>query len=128
MRQGLPAGVEIVPTYDRSGLIERAVRNLGHKLVEEFLVVALVCGLFLWHLRSALVAIISLPLGVLTAFLVMRWQGINANIMSLGGHRHRRRRDGGRGGRDDRERASPDRGLAGCRIPAANCAARRAGR
>ncbi|WP_297471646.1 efflux RND transporter permease subunit, partial [Acidithiobacillus sp.] len=62
-----------------------AVENLNHKLIEEFIVVAAVCGLFLWHLRSALVAIISLPLGVLTAFILMRYQGINANIMSLGG-------------------------------------------
>jgi Cu(I)/Ag(I) efflux system membrane protein CusA/SilA len=77
--------VEIVPTYDRSQLIERAVDNLTHKLIEEFIVVALVCALFLWHLRSALVAIIALPLGVLAAFIVMRYQGINANIMSLGG-------------------------------------------
>jgi len=85
LQKSLPAGVEIVTTYDRSALIERAVENLSHKLLEEFLVVALVCGVFLWHLRSALVAIIALPLGVLLAFLVMRWQGINANIMSLGG-------------------------------------------
>ncbi|HLD65059.1 MAG TPA: CusA/CzcA family heavy metal efflux RND transporter, partial [Pseudomonas sp.] len=79
------AGVEIVTTYDRSKLIDRAVDNLSHKLLEEFLVVALVCGLFLWHLRSALVAIISLPVGILIAFIVMGHQGINANIMSLGG-------------------------------------------
>ncbi|WP_445398290.1 efflux RND transporter permease subunit [Zobellella sp. An-6] len=81
----LPAGVEIVPTYDRSGLIERAIDNLGHKLLEEFLVVAVVCALFLFHLRSALVAIVSLPIGILAAFIVMHWQGVNANIMSLGG-------------------------------------------
>ncbi|HEJ6050117.1 TPA: efflux RND transporter permease subunit [Pseudomonas aeruginosa] len=85
LQGSLPPGVEIVTTYDRSALIERAIRNLTTKLGEEFLVVALVCALFLWHLRSALVAIISLPLGVMTAFLVMRYQGINANIMSLGG-------------------------------------------
>jgi Cu(I)/Ag(I) efflux system membrane protein CusA/SilA len=85
LQGSLPRGVEIVTTYDRSALIERAIRNLTTKLGEEFLVVALVCVLFLWHLRSALVAIISLPLGVMTAFLVMRYQGINANIMSLGG-------------------------------------------
>ena len=83
--KSLPPGVEIVTTYDRSQLIDRAVENLNHKLIEEFIVVAAVCGLFLWHLRSALVAIISLPLGVLTAFILMRYQGINANIMSLGG-------------------------------------------
>ncbi|MBI1361759.1 MAG: CusA/CzcA family heavy metal efflux RND transporter [Alphaproteobacteria bacterium] len=81
----LPAGVEIVPTYDRSQLIDRAVSNLTHKLIEEFIVVALVCALFLFHLRSALVAIVTLPLGVATAFLVMRAQGVEANIMSLGG-------------------------------------------
>lgn len=81
----LPQGVEIVPTYDRSGLIERAVQNLGVKLLEEFLVVALVCFAFLFHLRSSFVAIVSLPLGILAAFVVMRWQGVNANIMSLGG-------------------------------------------
>ena len=83
--QSLPQGVEVVTTYDRSALIERAIRHLSEKLVEEFLVVALVCALFLWHLRSALVSIVALPLGILVAFLVMRWQGINANIMSLGG-------------------------------------------
>ena len=83
--KSLPAGVEVVTTYDRSQLIDRAVENLRHKLIEEFIVVALVCGLFLWHLRSALVAVISLPLGVLAAFILMRHQGINANIMSLGG-------------------------------------------
>ncbi|NEV61411.1 efflux RND transporter permease subunit [Thiorhodococcus minor] len=85
LAQGLPEGVEIVPTYDRSALILRAVDNLKEKLVEEFVVVALVCLLFLFHLRSAFVAIVSLPLGILAAFIVMRYQGINANIMSLGG-------------------------------------------
>ena len=85
LKASLPPGVEIVTTYDRSKLIDRAVENLTHKLIEEFIVVALVCGLFLWHLRSSLVAIVSLPLGVLVAFIVMRHQGINANIMSLGG-------------------------------------------
>jgi Cu(I)/Ag(I) efflux system membrane protein CusA/SilA len=82
---GLPRGVEIVPVYDRSNLIKRAVATLRDRLVEEFVVVALVCVLFLWHLRSSLVAIITLPLGVLAAFVVMHYQGINANIMSLGG-------------------------------------------
>jgi Cu(I)/Ag(I) efflux system membrane protein CusA/SilA len=85
LQRSLPKGVEIVTTYDRSALIQRAVKNLAQKLVEEFAIVALVCMLFLWHLRSALVAIISLPLGVLAAFVVMQQQGINANIMSLGG-------------------------------------------
>jgi Cu(I)/Ag(I) efflux system membrane protein CusA/SilA len=85
LQTSLPQGVEIVTTYDRSALIERAIHNLSFKLLEEFIVVALVCVLFLWHLRSAAVAIIALPLGVMIAFLVMRWQGINANIMSLGG-------------------------------------------
>jgi Cu(I)/Ag(I) efflux system membrane protein CusA/SilA len=85
LKPGLPPGVEIVPTYDRSSLIHRAVDNLEHKLVEEFVVVALVCALFLFHVRSALVAIVSLPLGILAAYLVMYYQGVNANIMSLGG-------------------------------------------
>jgi Cu(I)/Ag(I) efflux system membrane protein CusA/SilA len=85
LQASLPKGVEIVPVYDRSGLIERAVRNLGFKLLEEFLVVALVCFVFLFHLRSAFVAIVSLPLGILASFIVMRYQGVNANIMSLGG-------------------------------------------
>jgi Cu(I)/Ag(I) efflux system membrane protein CusA/SilA len=85
LQGSLPKGVEIVPVYDRSGLIERAVENLGHKLLEEFLVVAVVCFVFLFHLRSAFVAIVSLPLGILAAFIVMRYQGVNANIMSLGG-------------------------------------------
>jgi copper/silver efflux system protein len=85
LKRSLPDGVEIVPTYDRSQLIGRAVDNLTEKLIEEFIVVAVVCALFLWHLRSALVAIISLPLGVLAALIVMRYQGVSANIMSLGG-------------------------------------------
>ena len=85
LKAGLPEGVEIVPVYDRGALIERAVANLKEKLVEEFIVVSIVCVLFLLHARSALVAILSLPVGILIAFLVMRWQGINANIMSLGG-------------------------------------------
>ncbi|PPE72760.1 CusA/CzcA family heavy metal efflux RND transporter [Solimonas fluminis] len=85
LKASLPQGVEVVETYDRSALIDRAVENLSHKLLEEFLVVALVCALFLWHLRSALVAIITLPIGILAAFIVMHAQGINANIMSLGG-------------------------------------------
>ncbi|WOC77769.1 efflux RND transporter permease subunit [Stutzerimonas frequens] len=85
LKSSLPEGVEIVTTYDRSELIDRAVENLSFKLLEEFVVVALVCGVFLWHLRSSLVAIVSLPIGVLIAFVVMRYQGINANIMSLGG-------------------------------------------
>lgn len=85
LQRALPAGVEIVPVYDRSNLIEHAIENLTHKLIEEFVVVALVCVLFLFHFRSALVAIISLPLGILGAFIIMYYQGINANIMSLGG-------------------------------------------
>src|SRR6266576_3144722 len=85
LKSSLPAGVEIVTTYDRSSLIKRAVDNLKGKLVEEFIVVALVCMVFLFHLRSAFVAIVSLPLGVLIAFIVMSYQGVNANIMSLGG-------------------------------------------
>ena len=85
LQASLPRGVEIVPTYDRSSLIERAVKNLGFKLLEEFLVVAVVCFIFLFHLRSAFVAIVSLPIGILAAFIVMHYQGVNANIMSLGG-------------------------------------------
>ncbi len=85
LKPGLPDGVEIIPVYDRSALIERAVRNLWEKLSEELLMVALVCMLFLYHVRSALVAIISLPVGILVAFIVMYFQGLNANIMSLGG-------------------------------------------
>ena len=85
LRASLPEGVEIVTTYDRSGVIERAIKNLQKKLTEEFIVVILVCGAFLLHLRSSLVIVLFLPLGVLAAFVVMRMQGVNANIMSLGG-------------------------------------------
>jgi Cu(I)/Ag(I) efflux system membrane protein CusA/SilA len=85
LARGLPEGVEIVPTYDRSGLIHRAVETLNGKLLEEFIVVAVVCAVFLFHLRSALVIILSLPVGILVAFIVMERMGINANIMSLGG-------------------------------------------
>ena len=85
LKKSLPPGVEVVTTYDRSQLIERAVDNLKDKLIEEFIIVGLVCAVFLFHLRSAFVAILSLPLGVLTAFIVMRYQGVNANLMSLGG-------------------------------------------
>jgi Cu(I)/Ag(I) efflux system membrane protein CusA/SilA len=85
LKPGLPPGVEIIPTYDRSSLIKRAVKNLEKKLIEEFIVVAVVCVLFLFHFRSAFVAIVSLPLGILAAFTVMYYQGVNANIMSLGG-------------------------------------------
>ena len=85
LKSSLPAGVEIVPVYDRSKLINRAVTNLEHKLIEEFVVVAVVCLVFLFHIRSALVAIVSLPLGILIAYIVMYYQGVNANIMSLGG-------------------------------------------
>lgn len=85
LKSGLPDGVEVVTVYDRSALIERAIDNLWHKLLEEFIVVALVCIAFLFHVRSSLVAIISLPVGILTAFIIMHLQGLNANIMSLGG-------------------------------------------
>jgi Cu(I)/Ag(I) efflux system membrane protein CusA/SilA len=85
LQRSLPDGVEIVTTYDRSDLIERAVETLQGKLIEEFLVVALVCAVFLFHLRSSAVVILSLPVGILAAFIVMKMQGINANIMSLGG-------------------------------------------
>ena len=85
LKRSLPQGVEIIPTYDRSTLIEGAVGNLKEKLVEEFIVVALVCAIFLFHLRSALVAIVTLPVGILVSFIIMHYQGVNANIMSLGG-------------------------------------------
>src|SRR3989344_7326803 len=85
LKKSLPEGVEIVPTYDRAGVIQRAVRNLTVTLIEEFAIVALVCLAFLFLLRSSLVAIVMLPIGILGAFIVMHSQGINANIMSLGG-------------------------------------------
>ncbi len=85
LRNSLPEGVEIVPTYDRSAVIENAVSNLTGTLVEEFIVVAIVCLVFLFHLRSSLVVIVTLPIGILVSFIVMKHQGINANIMSLGG-------------------------------------------
>jgi copper/silver efflux system protein len=85
LQQGLPKGVQIIPTYDRSELIHKSVATLRDRLIEEFIVVTLVCALFLFHLRSAFVAIVSLPLGILAAFTVMNWQEVNANIMSLGG-------------------------------------------
>jgi len=85
LQASLPKGVEVVTTYDRSKLISASVANLRDKLIEEFIVVAIVCAVFLFHIRSALVAVVSLPLGVLAAFIVMRYQGVNANIMSLGG-------------------------------------------
>ena len=85
LQNSLPDGVEVVTVYDRSELIGRAVNNLWSKLAEELLIVALVCAAFLFHLRSSLVAVISLPMGILVSFIIMYWQGINANIMSLGG-------------------------------------------
>ncbi|MBA7847028.1 efflux RND transporter permease subunit [Klebsiella sp. RHBSTW-00484] len=85
VKKSLPAGVEIVPVYDRSQLIKNSVETLTHKLIEEFIVVAVVCSLFLFHFRSALVAMITLPLGILGAFIVMHYQGVSANMMSLGG-------------------------------------------
>lgn len=85
LEKSLPDGVEIVPTYDRSTLIGHAVDNLWHKLAEEFIVVGIVCALFLFHIRSSLVIALSLPVGILSAFIIMHWQGVNANIMSLGG-------------------------------------------
>ncbi|MEE2710557.1 MAG: CusA/CzcA family heavy metal efflux RND transporter [Gemmatimonadota bacterium] len=85
LKAGLPEGVEIIQAYNRAGLIERAIDNLTEKLFEEMLIVALICVLFLLHVRSAFVAIVTLPLGILISFIVMAYQGINANIMSLGG-------------------------------------------
>ncbi len=85
LKPGLPEGVELVETYNRSQLIQRAVDNLNSKLIEEFIVVALICAMFLFHFSSSLVVVISLPIGILSAFIVMQAQGLNANIMSLGG-------------------------------------------
>ena len=85
LKRGLPAGVEIIETYNRASLIERAAGTLKQRLIEEIIIVTLVCALFLFHLRSALVVVLSLPVGILVAFVVMRQMGINANIMSLGG-------------------------------------------
>ncbi len=85
LKSGLPEGVEIVTVYDRSALIERAVDNLSEKLIEEIAIVAIICIVFLVHVRSALVAILTLPLGVMVSIIIMYFQGINANIMSLGG-------------------------------------------
>ena len=85
LKKSLPEGVEVVETYDRSALIGRAVATLKQRLVEEFILVALVCAAFLFHLRSSLVVVFTLPVGILVAFIVMHFQGINANIMSLGG-------------------------------------------
>ena len=85
LKAGLPEGVNIVPVYDRSTLIDKSVETLSNKLMEELLVVGAVCALFLFHLRSSVVALISLPIGILAAFIVMKLQGLNANIMSLGG-------------------------------------------
>ncbi len=85
LRAGLPDGVEIIETYNRAGLIKRSVETLGIRLLEEFIVVVLVCAVFLFHMRSSLVIILSLPVGILVAFSIMAWQGITANIMSLGG-------------------------------------------
>ncbi len=85
LKQGLPEGVEVVTVYDRSDLIDRAIANLSETLVEELIIVALVCLAFLFHLRSSLVAVISLPLGIVIALLILKAQGLNANIMSLGG-------------------------------------------
>lgn len=85
LKTGLPEGVEIVSVYDRGDLIERAVASLNVSLAQEIVIVSLVVIAFLLHVRSALVAIITLPLGILMAFIIMRWQGLNANIMSLGG-------------------------------------------
>jgi Cu(I)/Ag(I) efflux system membrane protein CusA/SilA len=85
LSRSLPAGVEIIETYDRSALINRSVETLSHKLIEEFIIVVLVCAVFLFHFRSSLVIILSLPVGILIAFIVMHSIGVNANIMSLGG-------------------------------------------
>lgn len=85
LRPNLPEGVELITTYNRAGVIERAIENLEKKLTEEFIVVVLVCAVFLLHIRSSLVIVLSLPLGIFAAFIIMKFQGVNANIMSLGG-------------------------------------------
>ncbi len=85
LKKALPEDVKLIETYDRSNLIQRAINTLSEKLIQEFIVVALVCMLFLFHFRSSLIVLISLPVGILVAFIIMYWQGINANIMSLGG-------------------------------------------
>lgn len=112
MQSSLPEGVEVVPVYDRSELIQDAVRNLTHKLGEEFLVVALVCLLFLWHLRSALVAVITLPLGILAAFIVMHAQDLR-QLAVIRRHRHRHWCDGRCSGGDDRKCTQASGALAG---------------
>ncbi|MDH5766181.1 MAG: efflux RND transporter permease subunit, partial [Gammaproteobacteria bacterium] len=85
LKQALPEGVELIETYNRANLIQQSIESLSSKLIEEIIVVILVCALFLMHIRSSLIIAISLPIGILTAFIVMKYQGINANIMSLGG-------------------------------------------
>src|SRR5712672_205347 len=85
IKSSLPEGVEVVTTYDRSDLIQRAISTLREKLIEESIIVALVCLVFLWHVRSALVAIITLPIAIILSFLPMHWLGLTSNIMSLGG-------------------------------------------
>lgn len=95
LKASLPEGVEIVTTYDRSQLIDRAIDNLSYKLLEEFIVVAVVCALFLWHVRSATVAIISLPLGLCIAFIVMHFRGTERQYHVAGRDSDCRRCDGG---------------------------------
>jgi len=85
IKPSLPAGVRIVPVYDRSDLIRRAIATLREKLIEESIVVALVCIVFLWHVRSSLVAIITLPIAIILSFIPMWWLNVTSNIMSLGG-------------------------------------------
>ena len=109
LQAGLPKGVEIVPVYDRGALIERAVDNLQHKLIEEFVVVSLICVAFLLHVRSSLVAVLTLPIGVLLAFLDDALAGAVGQHHVARRHRDRDRRDGGRRDRDDRKRAQAHR-------------------
>ena len=109
LRAGLPAGVEIVETYDRSALIQRAVDNLNRKLLDEFIVVALVCFVFLYHVRSGLIVVIVTPIAVLAAFIVMHAAGHQRQHHVARRHRDRDRHAGGRGDRDDRERAQEAR-------------------
>ena len=112
VRPSLPEGVELVVTYDRSALIEHSVATLREKLIEESLIVSLVCIVFLFHFRSALVAVLTLPLAVLLALLAMRGIGLTSQHHEPGRHRHRHRRHGRCGDRDDRERAQAHRARA----------------
>ncbi len=116
---GLPKGIRIVPIYDRSELIRNAIDNTTETLIEVMMTVALVILLFLWHIPSAVIPLITLPVAVLISFIPFRSLGITANIMSLGGHRDRDRRACGRGDRSRRADAQETRAVGDCRTPGA---------